>query len=133
MSGKGKIENLRPPWKPGQSGNPSGRPKKRPLSSAYLEFAQRRLPEKLRRSLGLPEDATFAEALSEALFRSAINGSVSAARELREATEGKSEVRSGEPSDDVEIQFKVVYEQTPRIRRPDPDSSGSDGSGNGAV
>src|ERR1700677_586006 len=133
MSGKGKIENLRPPWKPGQSGNPSGRPKKRPLSSAYIEFAERRLPERLRRSLGLPEGATYTDALAEALFRSALNGNVPAARELREATEGRADVRPKEPAGDVEIQFRVLYEQTPRVKRPDPDNSGGDASGDGTT
>jgi hypothetical protein len=33
----GKLENLRP-WQPGQSGNPGGRPKKRPLTELYEEF-----------------------------------------------------------------------------------------------
>lgn len=26
MPGKGNVANLRPPWKPGESGNPGGRP-----------------------------------------------------------------------------------------------------------
>jgi hypothetical protein len=107
------------------------RPKKRPLSNAYGEFAERRLPEKLRRSLGFSEGATFADALTEGLFRSAIDGNVVAARELREAIEGKADVRPKEPAEDVEIQYRVIYEQTPRVKRPDPDNSGSDGSGNG--
>jgi hypothetical protein len=131
MSGKGKLENLRPPWKPGESGNPSGRPRRRPLSDAYGQCAERRLPEKIRRRLGLPEGTTFADALTQALFLSAINGNVPAARELREATEGRAEVRSKEPAG--EVQLTVVYETTPRVKRPDPDNSGSDGSGNGTA
>jgi uncharacterized protein DUF5681 len=133
MPGRGRIENLRPPWKPGESGNPSGRPKKRPLSSTYVEFAERRVPDKFRRSLGLPENATFADAITQALFLSAINGNVPAARELREATEGKADVRPKDPAGDTEIRFKVIYEQTPRIKRVDPDNSGGEGSGNGTV
>lgn len=27
------LENLRPPWKPGESGNPGGRPKREPLDA----------------------------------------------------------------------------------------------------
>ena len=37
MAGKGRLENLKPAWKPGESGNPSGRPKNRSISDAYAE------------------------------------------------------------------------------------------------
>lgn len=37
MAGKGKLENLRPPWKPGESGNLSGRPRRKPIAGALLE------------------------------------------------------------------------------------------------
>jgi|SRR5580698_8973241 hypothetical protein len=132
MAGRrGKIENLRPPWKPGESGNPSGRPKKRLLSEVYGEHAELPLPEKLRLKLGLWEGATFADALTRGLFLSALDGNPSAARELREATEGRADIRPKEPAGDVQIQYTVIYEQTPRVKRPDPDNSGSDGSGNG--
>jgi hypothetical protein len=31
------VSNLRPAWKPGQSGNPGGRPKKNPITDAVLK------------------------------------------------------------------------------------------------
>lgn len=34
---RGRVENLKP-WKPGQSGNPEGRPKKRPITEIYEEI-----------------------------------------------------------------------------------------------
>jgi hypothetical protein len=34
---RGRVENLKP-FKPGQSGNPSGRPKKTPLTDLYKEL-----------------------------------------------------------------------------------------------
>jgi hypothetical protein len=110
MAGKGKIENLRPPWKPGESGNPSGRPKKRPLSDTSGEFAGRRLPEELRLQRGLWDGATFADAVTQALFMSATNGDVSAARELREGIEGKASERPREIPGPVEIR---VISETP--------------------
>lgn len=33
-----KYPNLRAPWKPGESGNPAGRPKKRPITELYEEI-----------------------------------------------------------------------------------------------
>ena len=39
MAGTGRIENLRPPWKKGDpSPNPSGRPKRRPITEALEAF-----------------------------------------------------------------------------------------------
>jgi hypothetical protein len=78
----------------GESGNPSGRPKNRPISDLYAEFAQRPVPEKLRRALGLAKGATFAEAQTVSLFIAASNGNVQAAREIREGIEGKANERS---------------------------------------
>jgi hypothetical protein len=48
MAGKGRIENLQPPWKPGESGNPTGRPKKRQLTECYEAVIEQAPPEDLR-------------------------------------------------------------------------------------
>jgi hypothetical protein len=116
MAGKGRIQNLRPPWKPGESGNPSGRPKKRPISNLYAEFAERPVPEKLRRKLGLGVGATFAEAQTVSLFTAASNGNVQAAREIREGIEGKASERPtlGDVNDVV---IRIVEER--RGKKPE--------------
>src|ERR1700751_5591735 len=106
MAGKGKLENLKPAWRPGESGNPSGRPRRRPISDAYAERLQRPVREKLRRELDLPEGATWADAIAAALAIAACKGSVAEARELREATEGKTSERPKEISGPV--QFRHV-------------------------
>ena len=93
MVGKGRIENLRPPWKPGESGNPSGRPKSRPISDRYQACAEKRLPEDLRMMLKLKKGATYGDAVALAQFRAAIKGKSDAAREVREAIEGKATQR----------------------------------------
>jgi len=111
MAGKGRVENLRPPWKPGESGNPSGRPKNRPISDLYAEFAERPVPEKLRRALGLAKGATFAEAQTMSLFIAACNGDVRAAHEIREGIEGKANVRSN--IEDRTIKVDVEWETLP--------------------
>lgn len=43
----GNPDNLRPPWKPGESGNPGGRPQTKPLTDT------------LRRILEMPADEKF--------------------------------------------------------------------------
>jgi hypothetical protein len=108
MAGKGKIENLRPAWRPGESGNPAGRPKRRPISDAYAEYLQRPVPEKLRSELDLWEGATFADAIAAGLVIAVCKGSVAAARELREATEGKAGDRPKEISGPVNL--RVIYD-----------------------
>jgi hypothetical protein len=76
-------------WKPGQSGNPGGRPRKRPISDRYQERAEMPLDEDLRILLKLPEGATYGDAVAIAQYRAAIKGRPDAAREIREAIEGK--------------------------------------------
>jgi len=69
-------------WKPGQSGNPAGRPKSITISEAY-----RRELAKLD-----PDDKhgrTFAEVLAEQIIIKAKGGDVQAVRELTDRTEGK--------------------------------------------
>jgi len=40
--------NTNIPWKPGQSGNPSGRPRMQPISDRYAHIAEEKLPESIR-------------------------------------------------------------------------------------
>lgn len=86
----GNPKNLMPPWKPGQSGNPGGRPRKKPISDRYMELAETVLPDDLRRKLKLPEKATYGDAVALRIFHTAIGGKHEAARELREAIEGRA-------------------------------------------
>ena len=76
-------------FKAGQSGNPGGRPRKRPISERYAELAELRLPEKDRIKHGLPKGATYGDALVAFVFKAALEGNPYAAREIREAIEGK--------------------------------------------
>ena len=118
MAGKGNSENLQPAWKPGQSGNPSGRPKRRPISDAYAEYLQRPAPEKLRQELDLSEGATYADAIAAKLINAACEGRVAEVRELREATEGKAGERPKEIPGPTEIH--VIYDNPPKLRGVDP-------------
>ncbi len=75
-----QLANLKP-FKPGQSGNPNGRPKKALLSDAL----RRQLAEAVQ---GAPEK-TIAEHIARALIREAVAGNVQAIREVGDRTEGK--------------------------------------------
>jgi hypothetical protein len=69
-------------WKPGQSGNPGGRPKKTPLADACREVL----------ALPVPDDAegrTYAKAIAQSLAQKALAGDIRAAQELADRAEGK--------------------------------------------
>lgn len=83
--------NLKP-WKPGQSGNPSGRPKRQPISDAYRKFADR--PNGTAKKRRRPKNLTLAEAAAFEQYRRAIDkGDTRAITEIREAIEGKATQR----------------------------------------
>lgn len=93
MPKRGHPATLRPPWKPGESGNPSGRPKRRPITDLYEKQLDQRLPEPLRLKLGLQEGATYGHALAFRQVQMAIMGETPAAREITDRIEGKSVAR----------------------------------------
>ena len=76
------LKNLKPAWQPGESGNPSGRPKSE-VTDAYRFLARCKVP-------GDPQGRTYAELLAEAQFWAAIGGATTAAREITDRLEGKS-------------------------------------------
>ena len=88
------LKNLRSPWKPGDpSPNPTGRAKKWPITDRYHEGLEAPLEENIRLALSLPKGATNKDVAAKAQIRAAIKGKTPAARELREATEGKATQR----------------------------------------
>ena len=76
------------PWKPGQSGNPSGRPRTQPISDRYAHIAEEKLPENIRKKLKLGPGATYGDAIALRTFQVALEGDIAATREVREAIEG---------------------------------------------
>lgn len=101
------------PFKPGVSGNPQGRPRKRPQTEANEDLLRRPAPKdvvRALRSLGLREDATCADVMAICLFRQGMKGDVAAIKELRESVEGKSTQRfEFTPGESGIAQFNVVY------------------------
>jgi len=85
------LENLKP-WKPGQSGNPSGRPKQ-PLSDAIRRILNRKFNSKQKKRLG--SNPTVADKLAHVLvFEVGIDAKdVGAIREIGDRIEGKPNQR----------------------------------------
>jgi hypothetical protein len=83
----GGVGYGRPPkatrWKPGQSGNPKGRPKSLTLSEAYRKKLAEVDPED-------EQGRSYAEILAEQIVSKAKTGDVAAVRELADRTEGKA-------------------------------------------
>jgi hypothetical protein len=99
MPGVGKVENLKP-FKKGQSGNPSGRPKgSKNISTILTEMLRKIFPE-AEIDLGLVDNAllsqivgkrklTNADAIAARMIFEALKGEAWAAKELLDRTEGK--------------------------------------------
>ena len=88
-------------WKPGQSGNPKGRPKKGEawadvandlLASNEIDITMKTTSGKVRK-LNLETDKSFRHAVIIGQIKQAMDGNVQAARELADRTEGKSRER----------------------------------------
>jgi hypothetical protein len=80
-------------FKPGQSGNPGGRPKKKPVTKAYEALAEKKIPEKIRALLvhsGF-DGETWAEAWAFGTSVKAAKGDTSALKEITDRLEGKAE------------------------------------------
>ena len=76
-------------FQPGQSGNPGGKPKvHQTLSMNYEAQLRSFAPVKVCRAMDLPAKSTWAQVIAAGMVRRAMTD-VSAAREIREVTEGR--------------------------------------------
>jgi Family of unknown function (DUF5681) len=97
---KSKAEWLKPyHWQKGQSGNPSGRPRK-PITEAYAAIAEQKYPDD-------PLGRTYAQLIAEGQFNAAIKGKTEAAREIREALEGKTPAAIGDGGEAMSLMLDV--------------------------
>ena len=91
--GRGRFTKDAPSaFKPGQSGNPAGRPKSVTLSEAIRLQLAKKVSE--------GSDYTYAEAIAQVLCVAAVRGNVNAAREIADRTEGK-------PRQSVDVDMSV--------------------------
>jgi hypothetical protein len=115
MNLKGTAKNLRAPWRKGEpSPNPSGRPKRLPISDVYAQLAVQPIPESILKILqrdGVPlgPDTTFADGLATQMWLQALRGDILAAREIRESIEGKSPTRTEIKQGPTEVAPKPDY------------------------
>jgi hypothetical protein len=88
---RGRAEELAPfRWKPGQSGNPGGRPKSKPITDKLLEVL---------------EDPKELEALVRVWLKSARKGSIMHLREILDRVEGRVALA-------VDVSGRVTHEMT---------------------
>jgi len=95
-------------WKPGQSGNPGGRPRTAKLSEAC----------RAKLASVVPGDApgrTFAEAIADELARRALKGDIRAAQELADRAEGRP--GQNNPVTEANQGVKVIVLDIPRPQR----------------
>jgi hypothetical protein len=119
-------------WKPGQTGNAGGRPKRKPLTDALRAALDEPVTEEIRRKLNLKAGTTYAEVLALSLVREALKGKVPAFSEIADRVEGKPDNRtelSGEVSlADATDPKELTTEQLKAIiltRRRNSDGNGS--------
>src|SRR5262249_6648281 len=101
-------------WKPGQSGNPKGRPFKKPITERYEALLEDPLPEQVRVSMRLAPGATWGDALALGQIRSAAKGNTLAAREIAERLEGKvaHQVQvSGKEGQPIRVSLEATLER----------------------
>ena len=117
MNPNGTRKNLRPAWRKGEpSPNPSGRPKRLPISDTYESLADEPIPDSVRKILKqngvtLEPGMTFAQALAMRIWMRALSGDQTAAKELRESMEGKSAQRSAPPVSSDPANIRVTYDR----------------------
>ena len=75
-----RLANLRP-WPKGISGNPGGRPRKKPLTEKLEQLVMQEAPN--------ADGQTWADLIAKALLQEAIKGDVRAISELANRIEGK--------------------------------------------
>ena len=96
------------PWKPGQSGNPSGRPKRKPLTDAYAAILEKKFPADVAAKLMLLGRPTYAQVIAISLAQEAIKGKVQAASELADRVEGRIGTPGDSPANPLHLHFEDV-------------------------
>ena len=115
-------------WQPGVSGNPAGRPKKQPITTAYRDRADEPIPDDMRKQLNiivvngvrknaelLKPGATWADAIALGQAQKAVAGDATNAKEFADRIEGKAVQRL--QIEDYEYEIVQVFETAVEARR----------------
>ncbi len=128
----GVPENLRPPWKPGQSGNPSGKQGKT-ITDVYREL----LAKTEVGGIQIKDGKTIVDLVGEAVLKAILKGDMRAVALVQERTEGKVKdvvEITGKDGGAIVHEFKTeldrVFGDDTTTRQVD-DSLRSDGEGRG--
>jgi hypothetical protein len=105
------LAGLRPPWKPGQSGNPGGRPKK-VLDPILRAFMERKVPKD-------KHGRTYAQKFIEEIVARALTKSDVLAREVFARLDGMLTPET-EMEAAAQAGVKVIILDAPRPQRPAP-------------
>lgn len=97
-------------FKPGQSGNPAGRPKTGALTRAFRALLEQPVPGDRRKR-------TYAQAIAERLAELAVKGYLPAVRELGDRAEGRAGLA---PSIDKSLEEFAVGHEVSDPSKPDP-------------
>jgi len=125
-----RTAGLKPPWQPGQSGNPTGKPKGTTDSvrARLRRFLRKNAPAqavaKLRAAGVEIDDGTVAEVLADVLALKAMGGDVQAIKEVNAQTEEplkQTTKLEGEINSNVTLSFKII--------QPEPDAEPDDTNG----
>src|SRR5262249_6835801 len=95
-------------FKPGQSGNPGGRPRTAKLSEACRAKLASAIP-------GDPESRSYAEAIADKLAQLALKGDIRAAQELADRAQGRPS-QMAPPTEYSGVKYIVL--DMPRPQRP---------------
>ena len=96
------TENLKRPWRPGESGNPKGRPPRHEcITSLLKEAMDKKCPSDKQKR-------TWAEVLTEKLLKMARSGDIAALRMIYEYVDGKPKQEIVIPPKDVTIHVKYA-------------------------
>lgn len=94
-----RIERLRPfAWKPGESGNPGGRPKRKPITEFYQQIV---------------DDPAFAETFRQSVMKQLQKGSMVSAFTLKEMADRVE----GRVTEKVEVNGDVALSIAARMQR----------------
>jgi hypothetical protein len=113
---KGNVNNLAPhQFKPGESGNPGGRPKKLPITDYICEQLEKPIPAAMKDKLPpiftavYGDNATFGQMLAFKLLAEAAQGDVRAMNTVLDRVEGKVKPSVGLSGvNDGAVVFRVI-------------------------